>query len=255
MALYARRLGVFALFVIAETAMASHLDWIAPPTVFAIMALCFTLAILALLMALYAFWDIWRTGIDGVPAALKGALCGGAILILPAVSLYHLTVYPRLIDVSTNPADPPRFEKALFGRSAISNVVGDPAADAITRQQIGFPDIVPRTYDDDVQVVFKNIQQLVRERGWIVRDAIAPVDEQGTGRLEATAKTRLFAIPDDVVIQVRPDGEATRVDMRSASRYGRHDLGANGRRVTTFLRSLDEKMNDATPGKPTTGGQ
>ena len=43
---------------------------------------------------------------------------------------------------------------------------------------------------------------------------------------------------DDIVIEIKPDGTGARVDMRSASRTGSRDLGANAERVRTFLAEL-----------------
>jgi hypothetical protein len=42
------------------------------------------------------------------------------------------------------------------------------------------------------------------------------------------------------VIRIRPNGDGARVDVRSASRYGRHDFGTNAARVITLLGEIDE---------------
>ena len=42
-------------------------------------------------------------------------------------------------------------------------------------------------------------------------------------------------VPDDVVIRITPSGGGSRVDMRSKSRVGRSDAGANARRIEEFL--------------------
>ena len=44
----------------------------------------------------------------------------------------------------------------------------------------------------------------------------------------------------DVRIRVGLDANGqTRVDMRSASQYGRHDLGTNATRIAIFMADLD----------------
>jgi uncharacterized protein (DUF1499 family) len=58
------------------------------------------------------------------------------------------------------------------------------------------------------------------------------------GRLEATDTTRWFGFKDDVVVRVTPVAEGARVDVRSASRVGQSDLGANARRIRAFLAAL-----------------
>jgi len=52
--------------------------------------------------------------------------------------------------------------------------------------------------------------------------------------IEATDTTRIFRFVDDVAIRVRPDGDGSRVDVRSRSRDGKGDLGANAARIRAF---------------------
>jgi uncharacterized protein (DUF1499 family) len=58
------------------------------------------------------------------------------------------------------------------------------------------------------------------------------------GRIEATDTTRWFGFKDDVVIRVRPDAAGSRVDVRSKSRVGRGDAGANAARIRRFRSEL-----------------
>lgn len=74
--------------------------------------------------------------------------------------------------------------------------------------------------------------------GWTVVE----VDEQD-GRLRAEASTPVFRFVDDVAVRVTLDADGqTRVDMRSASRVGRADLGTNRRRIRRFMKRLDQEM-------------
>jgi Protein of unknown function (DUF1499) len=49
---------------------------------------------------------------------------------------------------------------------------------------------------------------------------------------------------------VSPLGQNARVDMRSASRYGLHDFGANASRIKSFLEDVDEAVNSAPEPRP-----
>jgi len=69
--------------------------------------------------------------------------------------------------------------------------------------------------------------------GW----QIAAVDP-AEGRLEATATTKWMGFKDDIVVRIRPDGSGSRVDVRSVSRVGRSDVGANAKRIREFLGKL-----------------
>jgi uncharacterized protein (DUF1499 family) len=72
-----------------------------------------------------------------------------------------------------------------------------------------------------------------RSLGWEV-----VASDAATGRIEATATSRWFGFKDDVVVRIRPEGAGSRVDVRSMSRVGVGDLGANAERVREFLAKL-----------------
>ena len=51
---------------------------------------------------------------------------------------------------------------------------------------------------------------------------------------------------DDVTLRVRPDADGARIDVRSASRYGRHDFGTNAARVRSLLEDIDSRLGEMT---------
>src|SRR2546430_16131990 len=63
--------------------------------------------------------------------------------------------------------------------------------------------------------------------------------DSAAGRIEATATTRWFGFKDDIVIRVTPRGtDSSVVDMRSKSRVGKSDVGADAARIKTHLPAL-----------------
>ena len=56
--------------------------------------------------------------------------------------------------------------------------------------------------------------------------------------VEAYDVTAVFQFVDDVVIRVRPAGDGSVVDLRSNSRVGGGDLGANAARIRAFREKL-----------------
>lgn len=73
-------------------------------------------------------------------------------------------------------------------------------------------------------------------------------EDARAGRLAAEARTALWKFVDDVEVRVRLDGDGqTRVDLRSASRVGRGDLGTNARRIARFLHALDRRLGRSGP--------
>jgi uncharacterized protein (DUF1499 family) len=63
--------------------------------------------------------------------------------------------------------------------------------------------------------------------------------EPAEGRIEATDTTFWFGFKDDVVVRIRPEGSRSRIDVRSLSRVGRSDVGANARRIRRFVERLE----------------
>jgi uncharacterized protein (DUF1499 family) len=86
-------------------------------------------------------------------------------------------------------------------------------------------------------------EAVARDLGWRIAEA-----DPAEGRIEAVDRTFWFGFRDDVVIRITEaeDGR-TRLDVRSASRVGRSDLGTNARRIRDFLTRLQERVR-APPG-------
>ena len=83
--------------------------------------------------------------------------------------------------------------------------------------------------------------KVIAKRRWQVINARAPVAAQGRqsardGYIEAVARTPIMGFREDVSIRVTPDGEGSRVDIRSASRYFESDLGSS--HVTLALEQI-----------------
>ena len=92
------------------------------------------------------------------------------------------------------------------------------------------------------QEAYDAVLKVIGKRKWHVVDArppqaVAPRD----GRVEAIARTPILGFRDDVVVRVRPTPDGARIDVRSASRYGRHDLGANAARVRALIDEVDDR--------------
>ena len=80
--------------------------------------------------------------------------------------------------------------------------------------------------------------ETVNAKGWTVVTA-----DPEAGRIEATDTTFWFEFKDDVLIRVMPEGEGgSRVDVRSVSRVGLSDLGANAKRVKLFLEDFETRL-------------
>ena len=73
-----------------------------------------------------------------------------------------------------------------------------------------------------------------RNQGW-------EVIRVGDTTLEATATARWFGFKDDVAIRLSEVADGVRVDVRSASRVGRSDVGTNAARIRAYLAALNRR--------------
>ena len=77
---------------------------------------------------------------------------------------------------------------------------------------------------------FDRAASAAKEMKW---DIVATDPAQG--RIEATATTFWFGFKDDIVVRITAEGSGSRVDVRSLSRIGKSDVGANAKRVREYL--------------------
>lgn len=156
--------------------------------------------------------------------ALAGAVVGLVALAVPARRLAVSLRVPSIVDLSTDPDDPPRFLTLDPGEPSTA---GTPGAGPPQRSH---PELGTLELDLPVDAAFAAVQAAAHELGWDVGVA-SPQD----GRLEATATTFWFGFRAAVVVRVRPHNGGSRVDVRSVSQTGARDLGANATRVREFL--------------------
>ena len=90
---------------------------------------------------------------------------------------------------------------------------------------------------------------VVTKRHWHIVDAVPPATQRD-GVIEAVARTLIMGFRDDVVVRVRAVGRGTRIDVRSASRYGLNDFGTDAKRVAALLGDIDDAMSDAMTRPP-----
>jgi len=164
-------------------------------------------------------------------AALAGAVIAAAWLAVP---VYYVTVLypanPPIHDITTDTEHPPEFVAILPLRAKASNPAAYGGAAIAEQQKRFFPNLGPALLSQTPAVVFPAAVAGARSIGL---DIVAAVPEQG--RIEANERSLFFGFVDDVVIRVQADGAGTRVDVRSVSRVGESDLGANARRVKHYL--------------------
>ncbi len=162
------------------------------------------------------------------------ALALGVIVVGPPLYQVYLSKQvPAIHDISTDTVNPPVYAAVPALRTQDDNSLApDPAT--VKQQLEAFPDIKTDVVAIAPAQALSRAEAVARAMGW---DIVA-VDSKAM-QVEATARTLLFGFKDDVAIRVTPEGTGSRIDVRSASRVGRSDLGVNARRIREYLKQFN----------------
>jgi uncharacterized protein (DUF1499 family) len=247
LAVWARRLAVFALTATFIGVIVVRSGMLELVPALATLAGALGLAVVAILLAVAAFVAIWRDGLAGFGAALTAFVVGAALLAYPAYLAARAYWQPAIYDITTDPIDPPRFEAIARLRPRDANPIAYAGLYAAEQQREAYADIEPIDVSAPPQMAYEAALAVATKRKWRVVDARAPQVLRRDGRIEAIARTPVLGFRDDVVIRVRATRDGARVDLRSASRYGRHDFGANARRLRAFADEFDTALAALAP--------
>lgn len=195
-----------------------------------------------------ATWGAWAA-LGGAGLSLAGfglwlrrrqggasAIVLGLALSLPVAGLavaFDLAARttPQINDISTDTEDAPVFWFTATPTDYPSANSGP--------QRAAYPDLraleLPLPFDEAYSLALT----MVEERDWLVLSA-DPTEAQ----IEAIATSRIFGFEDEVAIRVVEIETGTRIDMRSRSRLGQIDRGANAARISAFLNDLEARARN-----------
>lgn len=222
-----RWLGPLALALFVAAPALAMTGLLSPLSAFRVLGAALLCAVVALVAALV----LLVRGPRG--RAWMPLVMAGLPLVLVAAALGQAAGLPVINDVTTDTADPPAFDAArrLPELSGV-DLAWPPDFTALVRA--GYPELQTLLTERPRAEVITAAEAVAKALGLEVYD----VDWE-SGRIAAVATSRLFRFRDDVVVRVRtaPGGEVA-VDVRSRSRVGKGDLGANAQRITAFLSAL-----------------
>lgn len=186
--------------------------------------LVFTLCAIFLVMPKFSTWrpDIGKRALMALP---------GAVLML---SLLGSGGAPQIHDITTDTIDPPQFVTAEKERGEGANTLAI-KEDFIAQQKAAYPDLQALRTVLSQEDAFTRALEIASSLGWRVY-----YENRNTGIIEAVDITGIMAFKDDVVIRVRTDAAGTKLDLRSVSRVGLGDLGANAERIRRFQAAFAE---------------
>lgn len=180
-----------------------------------------------LCVLVFLFFRSSLRGFRPLIAAIAGValapVMAGALVVLPAREL------PVIHDISTDMTDPPQFNTAAARRGPDANPLErGPEIDAL--QAAGYPELSGIDSPLAPEAAFERARKIAGELGWEIH-----AEDAATGTLEASQTTFWFGFVDDVSIRIRATPSGSRIDLRSVSRVGKGDLGANAARITRFV--------------------
>ena len=247
LATWARRLAVFAAVAAVVSIIIVRFGFLEVRPALATFFGALALAALSILVGLAAFVAIWQNGSRGMSRILLALLIDVAILAYPAYLGWLYRKLPPIHDITTDAIDPPRFDAlARLRASDGANPAVYAGLYSEEQQRAAYPDIEPVDLEVPVQRAYEVTLALVNKRKWLVIDERAPQPPRRIGRIEAVAYTPIMGFREDVSIRITPDGEGSRVDIRSSSRYFESDLGSNASRITKLIEDINSAV-DRTP--------
>lgn len=195
-------------------------------------------------------------------APKKGFWLGAFAMIVPLFGLGQLLniknkvdSLPYIHDITTNTQDVPEFTSAILSeRAKVKNVNsvdylgkmaptqkkdadGKPVKELVAAlQSKAYPKVRPLILSKSPEAAFTQVKALIKEMGWALKS-----EDAAAGIIEATDSTFWYGFKDDIVIRLRSaEGGGTVIDVRSVSRVGTSDIGANATRIRIFINKLSQ---------------
>lgn len=203
------------------------------------MVLGFFIAILGLVIGVIALLVtfLMPSRRAGRVRALIGTILA-LIVVLPIFRILRSSrQYPPINDITTDTKNPLSFVHAqTLPANRSRNMSYKPEMASAQEAAPVYGNLAPLKLPGSPDDVYKRVEIIAGEfPGWEVtyRDPVRHT-------VEGIATSTLFQFKDDFVIQVQPsaDNSSSLVEMRSKSRDGKGDLGANYNRIESFFKAL-----------------
>ncbi len=210
-ATWGSRLAILALVVLIVSILTLRFDLMAFRTPLLGIAVAGLLGLIALIVSLVGLVIVLRGKRAGLGTAVIGIVVALAAATPFTTSFMKARSVPPIHDITT---------------------------DLAAQQAKAYPNLAPVALDADPAKAFAAAEAVVKDMGW---ELVASTPD--TGLIEATATTNLLHFKDDVAIRItKTDAGGSILDVRSVSRVGMSDLGANAARIEAFIAALKAKL-------------
>jgi uncharacterized protein (DUF1499 family) len=206
----------------------------------------FAAAAMAALGAVASLSIIWHTGHAGALPAAFALAAGCGLLLVPTYYLPQIS-HTAPADVATVTVNPPEFRALRNARLAAGIEASErPVLPADSEQTI-----TTIVTDHAPAEVFDLANDVIHKLDLNIVSLQAPGFDEPDGTIEATERTVLLGLTDDISLRVSPQDGLTKVDIRSSARYPRLDLGRNASRLHLIMRKLQASIDASLPGDAT----
>jgi uncharacterized protein (DUF1499 family) len=225
-------LAILALVMLLASGLGTRAGFWTFRTGFSILKYAAYLGMAAMLLSVVALaWPRWRGG-HATPFIIAFVMAAFVVNVPWSFQRKARSV-PPIHDISTDTERPPEFVAVLPARADAANPPEYAGAETAAQQHEAYPDVKPVLLNEPPPAAFRAAHAAAEAMGWEIVAA-----DSAAGRIEATATTTWFGFKDDVVIRVEPADQGSRIDVRSKSRVGRGDVGANAARIRKYTRRL-----------------
>ncbi len=173
---------------------------------------------------------IMRKNVDLAKSARTAAM----IALLPLIGLgsqmFTAKSVPAIHNISTDLVNPPAFDKVVALRSEANNPLAYNIAELASIQAKAYPNVKTLISDSSLNEAHANAKAVIESMGLELVNSDA-----ANGIIEATETTAIWGFKDDIVVRITEKNGKTAIDLRSVSRIGTSDLGANAKRIEKFL--------------------
>lgn len=137
---------------------------------------------------------------------------------------------PRIHDISTNLDNNIDFLNAHNLRDKTHNSLSLPSPKVLAMHRSFYSDLKPLIVNDNPQQAYSKSREIITSLGWTITH-----EDEDKLQLEAIETTAMFGFIDDIAVRVSASEGGSVIDLRSVSRVGESDLGANAKRIKRFI--------------------
>lgn len=236
------------------------------------------IALLSLVFAVKAITELWKKGYRGGSQVVRGMMITLLVLLPFGYQAFLAIQFPLANDVSTDMFNPPEYINAIELRmnnvEKGMNPVIEYDEEYSKKMILAYPRLQSRRYPAGSERVLQAVRTIIDNNEWLLTGsqgipelksnsetentteladnaAESPAQEEVLEEnletpddifIEVLERTLIFGFENDIVIRIVSEDRNTLVDMRSSSRWGKHDFGYNAKLIESFLLQLDAAL-------------